>query len=52
VTSDGKKEEKSMVEQLSNSGWDFPAGYKRIEIGSMAENLDAEHHNTVIYYLK
>ena len=47
-----KKEEKSTMEQLRNSGWDFPAGYERIEIGSMAENLDAENHNTVIYYLK
>lgn len=47
-----KKEEKSTMEQLKNSGWNFPAGYERIEIGSMAENLDAENHNTVIYYLK
>lgn len=47
-----KKEEKSTMEHLRNSGWDFPAGYERIEIGSMAENLDAENHNTVIYYLK
>lgn len=47
-----KKEEESAINQLKNSSWNFPEDYHRIEIGCMAENLDAEHHNTIIYYLK
>lgn len=47
-----KKEETAMEKQLENSGWNFPSDYQRIEMGTMAENIDAANHNTVIYYVQ
>ncbi len=47
-----RKEEQSVVDQLVGSGWNFPADYNKIEIGTMAENLDSENYTTIIYHLK